>query len=260
MKHIHDEELRAYARKNLLQRIHGSDDAEMRGIEEHLALCSHCRERHAAATIADTEGLLRSYMHSTSHYPSIAAQVMRKAQGQILSEKQASPLLGWRFVSIPSGLVLVGVFLVIVTFIAVANIIYQGANSSSQLNNKIQGTSNTIVPPLAAQTGAPFISICHQPKEVALKRLSICGHNFTPGSSVELIISMPDAATTLHKIVIIDKEGTLQYTLSVTACKYVPTSITALGKNDKADYAVYQQKIQFGTCPPVSGVVGTPEP
>ncbi len=261
MKHIYDDELRAYAHNTLLHRAYGSDEDEMRVIKEHLALCSHCRERHAAITFADTESVLRSYMHTSASYPSIATQVMRQAQGQTLPERRASPLSGWRFVSIPSGLVLVGVFLMIVTLIAVAYIAHPSGNgSSSLLKNKTQGTNNTVMPPLAVQTGAPFISICHQPKEVALKRLYICGHNFIPGSSVELIISMPDAATTLHKIVMIEKDGTLQYTLSIASCKYVPATITALGGNVKAEYPIDQQKIQFGTCPPVSGVVGTPEP
>lgn len=263
MQHIQDDELRAYAHARFLHRTHSNGAYETTAIQEHIASCCHCRERYAAMTFAETESVLQSFMQAGTSYPSIATQVMQQVHSQNMAqkalEKQKPRLLGWRFASIPGGIALVATFLVIVTFIALANILHNGKDFSPNFKTTSQGTKNISVPTLAPQEGAPFISICHQSNEVALKHMYICGYNYTPGSRIELIISLPGASSVIRKTLTAEKDGTVHYALYIASCDFVPATITAISGNDKATLPSAQQTIQFGTCPPVSGVVGPPE-
>lgn len=250
MKHLNDDELKVYAHASFLHRTHGTDASEMKEVQQHLAACVECQERYAPLAFTYSEKLLKIYTRPATSYPPITTDVMWRARNL-----QPSGLLGWRFASIPIGLILVGIFVLAMGLLVLAN----KGNNVPRFQSRSQKTNAIVVPTLAKQAGAPFISICHRPNEVALKHMYICGHNYTPGSSVELIITMPDSASTVHKTLMVMKDGTIRYALYIASCKSVPSAITAVNGNHRVELPSAQESIQFGTCPPVSGVVGTPK-
>lgn len=250
MKHLTDDELKAYAYNSFLHHTHSNDASEMKEAQQHLAICVQCQERYAPLAFAHSENLLKIYARPATSYPSITADVMWRARNL-----QPSSLRGWRFASIPMGLILVVIFVLTMAFLALAN----KGNNATHLQSTSQKTNAIVIPTLSTQAGAPFISICHRPHEVEMKHMHICGHNYTPGSSVELIITMRETASTIHKTLLVAKDGTIHYALYVASCKSVPSTITATSGDYRAELPSAQEPILFGTCPPVSGVVGTPE-
>lgn len=245
MRHPDDGELLSYI-KNKLPKQRRNE------IEQHLDQCLQCQEHYCEILLM--KNLVQIYV-PPQVYPSITDNVLRRAC-------QLEPTLGqhifgkasFRVVSVPAALAL-GVLFLFTFSVLAKNHMVISPPIPPRVSTRIQTPQPTIEP--RRHTGLPFISICEQQSKDNKGYIRICGSNFSPEAQVELLVTVPKVGLTILAPVAVNAQGNVRNTIYISSCKSVPSAVVAINTQQQAEQSQILQFINFGSCPSVTGVVGT---
>ena len=244
-------------------------------IRLHIEHCQSCRQKcDEYKRLNATLGLLAS-VQSNLRYPEPLAnrvfQVIRREKRQ----SNKAPALSFRIASLPIALLLAAGALIVMTGVVVwALFIHTHGNglSTPSTNHLVNGPpASTLVAaqnhptqkpkpkpgptivvsptaganPIAGST--PYIALCSTPDDIAQLRMRICGHNFSPGDKIALVVDIAGSAPKQRHPVLVDAKGNFQDSFIINNCD-VPLAIFARDLSRTANTNVLQN-IAFADCP-----------
>ena len=247
-------------------------------IRLHIERCRPCHQKYDEyERLNATLDVLASIQSNLSYPEPVAYQVMDVIRGGKRQSKQQinkAPALSIRVASIPIALLLTMGALIVVTAVAAFALMHAGngaqVGSTHQFGNGQRsatvvisqrpltprpGSTRAPVPALSPTPTAdptavltPYIVVCSTQDDSAHSRLRICGHNFTPGDQVALVVKMPGSAGPKQRPqVVVDAQGTFQDSFIINNCK-VPLAIFARDLNNPVNTNILQN-IPFANCP-----------
>lgn len=243
-------------------------------IRQHIQGCQTCRQKcDEYARLNATLDILASVQNNLSYSEPLAYEVIDVIRGgkrrrrKKQTNKLAVPSIRGAFTPI-AFLVTIGT-LIVVTAVAAFALTHTGnsiPNSSSQPGGELKPSTTVIsqeqstprpkptlpvlspTPVVDPTPVVPYIELCTTPDDLAHSMMSICGHNFTPGDSVVLLIKMPGPSSPKQVPAgVVDAQGNFQDTFIINNCK-VPLAVFAKDVNNQVSTNLLQN-ISFGNCP-----------
>ena len=251
-------------------------------IRLHIEHCQSCRQQCDEYERLNTRlDVLASVQSSLSYPEPLTYQVLDVIRGGERQKraKQSGkgintvPVLSIRAVSIPIALLLAIGALVVVTAVAALALMHAGnkvpggdthqvvlgSQSSTAVvsqHHPTPGPKPTSAPvsvvsptPTADPTpiSTPDIVLCSSPEDLAHSIMRICGHHFTSGDHVALLVKMPGSSKPKQRpAVVVNAQGDFQDSFIINNCK-VPLAISALDLTNPASTNVLQN-ISFANC------------
>lgn len=253
-------------------------------IQQHIARCQFCRLR--CTEFAQVGTTIETWTRSSSYrsYPSLTNSVLR----EIYEPKQLVPQhlrhhlapTSIRVFSIPVAMLLIVLCMVTVTIIVLANL--SGRTASPNIAKATQTVmpvvttgifpkpTATLPPPTTQPTTVPIIpgsptattttaeksriTNCTTAIDILEQHLRICGRNFTPGSSVRLILNTPGGKVRQRDPVKVSADGAIQDSIPIRSCKDVPVAVQAQSTTAMSEVSQVLNNITYGNCQ----ILGTP--
>ena len=249
-------------------------------VRMHIEHCQSCRQQcDEYERLNAMLDVVASVQNSLSYPEPLAYQVLDVIRG---GERQRRakpgntvPALSIRRATAPLVLLLALGALIVVTAVAALAFMHAGNKGSGGNTHQVQivrqsstpeashhnptpGPKSTVAVPISALSptpgtnpkpvSTPDIVFCSSPEDQAHSIMRICGHHFTPGNRVVLLVKMPGSSQPKQlSPLVVNAQGDFEDSFIINNCK-VPVAISALDLTSPVSTNVLQN-ISFANCP-----------